>query len=117
MRARIFLEHFPRSTYRPEVLLLLGDAAEQASSRLSRDATRRMTGELAAPEFSYLLNHTGLDRYNRQGVRFVFDRSNKRLHYDGWSWREIVRRYPRSPEATEARHRLQSTLPFSNTLH
>src|SRR5262245_49388975 len=28
-RARVFLEHFPRSSFRPEVLLLLGDAAEQ----------------------------------------------------------------------------------------
>src|SRR5688572_25973589 len=28
-RARIFLDHFPRSTLRPEVLLLFGDSAEE----------------------------------------------------------------------------------------
>jgi hypothetical protein len=39
-------------------------------------------------------------------VRFVLDRSAKRLHYDGAAWREIVRRYPQSPEAAEARERL-----------
>jgi TolA-binding protein len=29
-------------------------------------------------------------------------------HYDSASWREIVRRYPRSPEAEEARKRLET---------
>jgi hypothetical protein len=30
------------------------------------------------------------------------------FHYDGASWKEIVRRFPRSPEAAEARKRLQA---------
>jgi hypothetical protein len=29
-------------------------------------------------------------------------------HYDSASWREIVRRYPRSTEASQARQRLES---------
>jgi hypothetical protein len=37
---------------------------------------------------------------------FVFDRTSKRLHYDGAAWRELTRRYPNSPEAVEARKRL-----------
>jgi len=49
-----------------------------------------------------------LDRYNKQGITFVFDRAAKRYHYDGESWREIVRRYPRSLEASEARQRLDA---------
>ena len=109
-RARIFLDMFPRSSLRPEVLLRLGDAAEEAATRLSRDASRRINeGEvrlLAAPVFSYFLNYSGLDRYNRQGVGFIFASSTKRFHYDGTSWREIVRRYPKTPEAAEARKRL-----------
>ena len=108
VRARIFLDHFPRSPLRPEVLLLLGDTAEEIAGRLSTDAARRLKQGLGdAPEFSYYLNHTGLDRYNRQRVSFVFDKSTKRFHYDGAAWRELIRRHPRSQQAIEARERLR----------
>src|SRR6185369_5148403 len=106
-RARIFLDHFPRSPLRPEVLLLLGDTAEALARKLSLDAARRLKEDLGdAPEFSYYLNYTGLDRYNRQRVIFVFDKSTKRFHYDGAAWRELIRHYPRSIAALEARKRL-----------
>ena len=108
-RARIFLDHFPRSRLRPAVLLLLGNTAEELAARLSRDATRRLKQNHGdAPEFSYFLNYTGLDRYNRQGVTFVFNKSTKRFHYDGAVWRELIRRYPHSPSATEAKIKLDS---------
>ena len=108
-RARIFLDHFPRSRLRPSVLLLLGDIAEELAAKLSADATRRLKQDRGdAPEFSYFLNYTGLDRYNRQGITFVFDRSTKRFHYDGASWRELIRRYPHSLFATEAKIKLDS---------
>jgi len=106
-RARIFLDHFPRSPLRPDVLLLLGDTAEEIAAKLSADAARRFKEDLGdAPEFSYYLNYTGLDRYNRQRVIFVFDKSAKQFHYDGAAWRELIRRYPRSSAAAEARKRL-----------
>jgi hypothetical protein len=106
-RARIFLDHFPHSALRPEVLLLLGDTAEELAEKLSKEATRKLNGSLGdAPEFSYYLNHTGLDRYNRQRVGFLFDKSTKRFHYDGAAWRELIRRYPHSTAALEARKRL-----------
>jgi hypothetical protein len=109
-RARVFLDAFPRSDLRPKVLLILGDAAEEAAAKLSREAERRFEKrELpagGAPEFSYYLNYSGLDRYNRQGVTFTFDRAAKRFHYEGAAWREILRRYPHNPEAAEARKRL-----------
>jgi hypothetical protein len=108
-RARIFLDHFPRSPLRPEVLLLLGDTAEQLAVKLSADAARRLNEDRGdAPEFSYYLNHSGLDRYNRLRVGFVFDNSAKRFHYDGAAWRELIRRYPRSPEAAEGRLRIET---------
>jgi hypothetical protein len=111
-RARIFLENFSRSPLRPAVLLLLGDEAEAAASKLSRDAVRRLDArEMAAggaPLESYFLNFNELDRYNKLGITFVFDRTAKRFRYDGASWREVVRRHPRSPEATEARRRLDA---------
>ncbi len=49
-----------------------------------------------------------LDRYRKQGIVFTFDRVAKQFHYDGAAWREIVRRYPRTPEAAPARQRLDS---------
>src|SRR6185369_2016231 len=45
-RARIFLDHFPRSPLRPEVLLLFGDTAESLTEKLSRDAARRLKADL-----------------------------------------------------------------------
>ena len=111
-RARIFLDAFQRSSLRPRVLLIFGDAAEEAAAKLSREAERRFEKrELpadGAPEFSYYLNYSGLDRYNRQGVTFTFDRSAKQFHYDGAAWREIIQRYPNSPEAVEGKKRLES---------
>jgi len=110
-RARIFLDAFPRSSLRPQVLLMYGDAAEEAAAKLSREAERRFEKrELpadGAPEFSYYLNYSGLDRYNRQGVLFTFDREAKKLHYNGAAWREITVRFSNSPEAAAARKRLE----------
>jgi hypothetical protein len=112
VRAKVFLDLFPRSPSRPEVLMLYGEAAEAAATRLSRDAVRRLNErEMAAsgaPLFSYFLNYNGLDRYRRQGITFTFNRASKQFHYDGESWREILRRYPRSPEAEAARKRLDA---------
>jgi hypothetical protein len=115
-RARVFLDALPRSPLRPRVLLMYGDAAEEAAAKLSREAERRFERrELpaeGAPEFSYYLNYSGLDRYNRQGVIFTFDRSAKKFHYDGAAWREIVQRYPKSPEAAEAKRHLENLAPL-----
>jgi hypothetical protein len=111
-RARVFLAAFPRSVLRPQVLLVFGDAAEEAAAKLSREAERRFEKrELpanGAPEFSYYLNYSGLDRYNRQGVIFTFDRAAKIFHYDGAAWREILHRYPKSAEAAAARSRVEA---------
>jgi hypothetical protein len=115
-RARIFLDHFSQSRFRPQILLLFGDTAEEMAGKLTRDATRRIDhGPHAgtAPEFSYYLNYSGLDRFNRQGVRFVFDPATKQLHYDGAAWRELIRMHPASPYAEKARQQL-ATLATKN---
>ncbi len=113
-RSRIFLDVFRRSRLRPQVLLLLGDEAARAASKLSRDANRRLKlEEMEANEarlVSYYLNYSGLDRYSRQGVRFIFDVSEKKFRYDGEAWREILSRYPGSQEALEARQRLATMM-------
>lgn len=109
-RAKIFLDLFRRSVWRPTVLLIYAESAEAAATRLTRDAERRLNEEVfnisRAPEFSYFANYKGLDRYSRLGLKFVFDRETKRFHYSGEAWRELVRRYPRSVEAIEARERM-----------
>lgn len=109
-RARILLDAFPRSPLRPAALLLLGDEAEASAARLSRDAARRLDAREmeagGAPPASYFLNFNGLDRLNRLGVKFVFDAASRQFRYDGAAWREILARHPRSPEAAEARRRL-----------
>lgn len=116
-RSRIFLDHFPRSSLRPKVLLALGDAADEAAAQLTREATRRFERREiptdGAPEHSYYMNYNGLDRYNRQGVIFTFDQATKQFHYEGAAWREIVRKYPDSSEATEARKRLEKLATYS----
>ena len=114
MRARIFLDNFGASSLRPEVLIIYAQAAEDVATHLSRDAARRLDQrEMAAggaPLFSYFLNFNGLDRYNRQGITFVFDTRSKSFRYDGEAWQELLHRYPRSPQAAEARKRLASGL-------
>ncbi|MCA1629411.1 MAG: hypothetical protein LC785_00840 [Acidobacteria bacterium] len=111
-RTRVFLDLFPRSALRPEVLLIHGDAAEEAAVALTRAASSRLAvdrlPEGGAPLHSYYLNFNGLDRYRRQGVAFTFDRGTKQFHYDGESWRELARRFPRSPQAAQARRRIES---------
>jgi hypothetical protein len=112
-RARIFLDTFTTSSLLPQILLIYAETAEAAAERLSREAARRLNNDEivagGAPVFSYFLNFSSLDRYNRQGVRFRFDSKTRRFHYDGWAWKEIVKRYPSSLAAAEARKRLVQT--------
>lgn len=118
-RARLMVDWFPTSPRRAAALLLLGESAEDAASKLSRDANRRLdTQEMTAsgaPVFSYFLNYNGLDRYNRIGIRFIFEPTRKQFHYEGTAWRELVRRYPNAPEAATARQRLDKLAAFAAT--
>lgn len=112
VRAKTFLDVFPQSLLRPKVLAMYAGEAEDVADKLTREATRRFAkNELpsdGAPEFSYYLNFNGLDRYNREGITFVFDRASKKFSYNGAVWREILKRYPNSPEAVEARKHLET---------
>jgi hypothetical protein len=109
-RAVIFLETFTTSPFRPEVLLIFGVTVEAVSQKLSSDAQKRLDeAEMKAnraPTISYFMSYNGLDRYRRLGIDFVFDEAKKQYYYDGAAWREILRRFPRSAEAAEARRRL-----------
>jgi hypothetical protein len=108
--AHVFVTHFNRSPLRPKALMILGQEAEAAARSLSDQAGRRLSGSsngASSLKRQLFLNYDGLDRYNRLGVLFDYDESGSRYAYDGWAYREIVARYPKSDEATTAAERLQ----------
>lgn len=110
--AEIFFATYPDSSLRPAILLLFGDLAEDAAAKLSRDAARRLIRrEMAAsgaPLHSYYLNFVSLDRYRKLGIIYLFNVETKAFLYDGASWQEIIKRFPKSAEAVEARKRLDA---------
>lgn len=107
-----FLEMYPDSLLRPAVLLLFGDLCEETAVELSKNATRRLDRrEMAAsgaPLHSFYLNFVSLDRYRKLGIVFFFNSSTKNYHYNGASWEEVIKKYPRSNEAAEAQKRLDA---------
>jgi hypothetical protein len=111
-RARIFLENFPDSPFRPSILLLFGDLMEEIALKLSAEAAKRLSRrEMAAtgaPLHSFYLNYSSLDRYQRLGIGFAFNSSTRLFHYNGASWREIMQKSPATNEAREAQKRLDS---------
>jgi hypothetical protein len=111
-RGFLFLDTFPKSPLRPAILLFLGDLAEETAEKLSLDANKRLDknemSATGAPVYSFFLNYNGLDRYRRLGIIFLFNSNTKYFHYDGEYWKEIIKNFPGSNEAAEAKKRLVS---------
>jgi len=107
-----FFNLYPKSQFRPPILLLFGDLLEEVAAKLSKDSANRLTRrEMAAsgaPVHSYFLNYVSLDRYRKLGIIFLFNATTRAFHYDGASWKEIIEKYPTSAEAIEAQKRLDS---------
>ena len=101
-RASIFLEMFPASPLRPPILLLFGDLIEEEavklSSRATRSLDRREMAASGAPLHSFYLNYPFLDRYRKLGVVFLFNSNTKNYHYDGATWKELIKKFPNSSE-------------------
>jgi hypothetical protein len=109
--ATYFFELYPNSTLKPAILLLFGDTLEELGLQLSRSASRITRKEMAAsgaPSHSFYLNFNMLDRYRKLGIIFLINPTTRLYHYEGASWKEIVTKYPASPEAAEAQKRLES---------
>jgi hypothetical protein len=110
--ARLCADQYRGKDLAPRALMMLGQTAEQAATKLSRDARKRV-GEpdevldKRLSERDYMLNYVGLDRYNKLGITFDYDETSERLTYDGSAYQEILKYYPRSPEAAEARALLE----------
>jgi hypothetical protein len=103
--ARLCADEFRGTRTAARALLLLGETAERAAARLTAQAQRRLKAgadEMTLDRRVYLLNDVALDRYNRIGVRFKTDEEGAKLIYDGGAYRELIRKYPRAPEAIEA---------------
>ncbi len=111
-RARIFLENFPDSPFRPSILLLFGDLMEETALKLSAEAAKRLSRrEMAgsgAPLHSFYLNYSSLDRYQKLKIVFLFNSDTNLFHYNGASWRELVEKHPTTNEAIEAQKRLDN---------
>jgi hypothetical protein len=112
--AKLYADQFRSTRLAPKALMILGESAEGAAVRLSRDARRRVGDEDPDPGLNegltkrdFMLNYVGLDRYNRISVMFDYDAASDRIVYDGAAYRELARRYPRSDEAQVARKRLE----------
>jgi len=110
--ARLYALQYRGKDLAPRALLLLGQTAEQVAAKLSREAHKRVgePDEMLDKQLNrraYMLNYVGLDRYNKIGVTFDYDEASERLIYDGGAYREILKNYPRSQEAAEARVSLE----------
>ena len=109
-RSVFFLSYFPKSKLRPSILLLFGDLIEEKSLTLSKKAAakfdRREMAASGAPLHSFYLNYSGLDRYRKLGIRFLFNVSTKSFHYDGGAWFELINKFAKTQEAEEAKTRL-----------
>lgn len=108
--AHLLVTQFRGSPLRPQALLIFGEEAEKAAETLSRQVRRREPPIAAYEGLSprqWHLNDERLDRYNRLGIMFEYDEALGAYRYDGWSYREILRRYPTSGEALRAAQRLK----------
>jgi hypothetical protein len=107
---RIFIERFSRSPLVPRALLALGQEADRAAISLGQRARRRLENlhenSMSADLRDYYLNDPGLDRYSRLRINFDFIGSTAEFVYDGEAFRELLMRFPKSDEASQARKRL-----------
>jgi hypothetical protein len=110
--AAFYFSLYPDSKFSPTILLLFGDLCQETAVRLSRDAAsrldRREMAASGAPLHSYYLNFNMLDRYRKLGITFRFNPETKTYYYDGASWRKLIEKFGASPEAAEARKRLDA---------
>lgn len=107
--AKLCADEFRATPSAPRCLLKLGETADRAADRLTRDAKRRVGNDEPSAGLSkrdYFLNFAGLDRYNRIGVMFEYDAKADRIVYDGAAYKDLLRRYPRSEDIDIARKRL-----------
>ena len=106
---KLLCEHFGKSKLVPRAMLLLGEESERVADTLSQRTRRRLAevrGAVAKTR-DYYLSDAGLDRFSKLGVVFDFNEASGAFVYDGRSYRELIKRFPGSKEAQQARPRLE----------
>jgi hypothetical protein len=109
---QILVKHFPQSLLCPDALLIEAEFAEKIAKELSNKTIKHPPTQLdkeIEPE-RYLLNYSGLDKYNRLGINFHIDPIKKAYCYDGQAYKKILNRYPKSSAALIAKEKLENNL-------
>jgi len=107
---RLLFQSFSYSRLVPRGMLFLGEESERIAGTLSQRTRRRLAevrGAVASIR-DYYLSDAGLDRYSKLGVVFEFNETALEFVYDGKAYRDVVKRFPRSEEASLALERLAS---------
>jgi hypothetical protein len=108
---KLVIEQFGNSKLIPKAMALLAGDAERTASLLNRTAQRRpkrVDQETDRASLSDLyLGDASLDRYTRLGVHFDYLEKSGEYLYDGQAHRELLKRFPKSEEAAEARRQLE----------
>jgi hypothetical protein len=108
---RLLIEHFSYSPLVPRALLLTGEEADRVAQTLTQRARKRLADASEenwnASSRVYFLNDVGLDRYSKLHIVFDFNDSTSEYVYDGRAYGDLIRRFPNSEEAVQARQRIE----------
>ena len=108
---KLVIEEFSNSKLVAKAMALLAQDAERAASLLSRTAQKhpkRLGQENDRASLrDYYLSDASLDRYTRLGVHFDYLEKSGEYLYDGQAHRDLLKRFPKSEEAVEARRQLE----------
>ncbi len=109
MLSEILIKYFPSSEFCPIALLAEASASEKIASELSHRISRHLPQQLNTKvELErYLLNYSGLDKYSRLGIHFIFDKEKQSYFYDGKAYKRILTQYKKSQAAMIAKEKLE----------
>lgn len=110
---KLVIEKFGNSKFVPKAMLWLAEDAERAAALLSR-AVQKHPKKLdeasdRASLRDYYLSDASLDRYTRIGVHFNYLEKSGEYLYDGQAHRDLLKRFPQSEQAAQARRQLAIT--------
>lgn len=107
---KLFIERFAYSKMMAKALLLFAEDGDRLASLLNRTAHQHLKD--FAEETAHVrvrdlyLSDPGLDRFSKLGVQFDYSEKSGEYVYEGQAYRDLIRRFPKSPEAAIARRQL-----------
>jgi hypothetical protein len=110
---KLVIEKFSNSKLVPKAMILLAQDAERAASLLNLTAQKhpkKLHDEQARASLrDFYLSDASLDRYTRLGVHFDYLEKSGKYLYDGQAHRDLLKRFPNSEQAAQARKQLEIT--------